>query len=128
LDGAKVEFRNNYRPRARYLYFHFCVQILRLTWGKRRKDAEILKKELGRVFWGTPGRYLPKNMLRAFVDELGPECEALLEGATEDEADADIAGADNGNSDVLLAVTSDQIKASVVESEDEDEEDEGIPE
>jgi hypothetical protein len=67
-------------------------------------------------------------MLRAFVDELGPECEALLEGATEDEADADIAGADNGNSDVLLAVTSDQIKASVVESEDEDEEDEGIPE
>jgi hypothetical protein len=48
-------------------------------------------------------------MLRAFVDELGPECEALLEGAMEDEADADIAGADNGNSDVLLAVTSDQI-------------------
>jgi len=96
--------------------------------GYRRKDAEILTKELGRVFWGTPGRYLPKIMLRAFVDELGPECEALLEGAMEDEADADIAGADNGNSDVLLAVTSDQIKASVVESEDEDEEDEGIPE
>jgi hypothetical protein len=109
LDGAKVEFRNNYRPRARYLYFHFCVQILRLTWGYRRKDAEILKKELGRVFWGTPGRYLPKNMLQAFVNELGPECEALLEGAMEDEADADIAGADNGNSDVLLAVTSDQM-------------------
>jgi hypothetical protein len=46
----------------------------------------------------------------------------------EDETDSDVAGADNGDSDVLLAVTSDQIKASVVESEDEDEEDEGIPE
>lgn len=49
-------------------------------------------------------------MLRALVDELGPEYEALLEGAMEDETDTDVAGADNGDSDVLLAAASDQIK------------------
>jgi hypothetical protein len=123
LDGANVEFRSNFRPRARYLYFHFCVQILRLTWGTEPKKAETLRKELGKVFWGTPGRYLPRNMLRAFVEELGHEYEALLEGAMEDETDADVA-VDNGDSEILLATASHQIKASARKKGDEDDEDE----
>ena len=27
LDGQKVGFRSNHRPRARYLYFHYCCTI-----------------------------------------------------------------------------------------------------
>ena len=128
LDGANVEFRNNFRPRARYLYFHFCLQILRLSWGQQQKQAETLKKELGMVFWGTPGRYLPRNMLRAFVDEMGHEYEALLEGAMEDETDVDVAGADNGDSEILLATAVDQIKAPArgdTDTEDEDVDEDG---
>ena len=124
LDGANVEFRNDFRPRARYLYFHFCLQILRLSWGHQHKDAGALKKELGRAFWGMPGRYLPRNMLRAFVDELGHEYEALLEGAMEDEIDVDVAGVDNEDSEILLATAVDQVKASArgdTDTEDEDE-------
>ena len=29
LDGRELIFRSNHRPRARYLYFHYCVAILR---------------------------------------------------------------------------------------------------
>jgi hypothetical protein len=25
-----VQFRNSFRPRARYLYYHYCTQVLRL--------------------------------------------------------------------------------------------------
>jgi hypothetical protein len=36
---------------------------------------------VGKPFWGTPGRYLPKNMLLLLVEELGNEYKDLLKGA-----------------------------------------------
>lgn len=77
LDGANVKFRESFRPRARSLYFHFCLQIIRLSWGYQQKDTETLKKELGRVFWGIRGRCLSRNMLQAFNDDLGYEHKLL---------------------------------------------------
>ena len=129
LDGANVEFRNDFRPRARYLYFHFCLQVLRLSWSHQQKNATTLKKELGRVYWGTRGRYLPRNMLKAFVEELGHEYDALLEGAVEDEEDADVNVGEDDSDETLLSVAVDQVKASNIgeddsEDEDEDEDDE----
>ena len=32
LDDVDVEFRSMFRPRARYLYFHHCIQVLRRAW------------------------------------------------------------------------------------------------
>ncbi len=85
LDGTNVEFRSDFRPRARYLYFHHCLQILRRSW-KEKHQGQSLKKEIGKAFWGTPGRYLPRSMLMSFVEELGHEFEQLMEGAIEDSA------------------------------------------
>lgn len=36
----------------------------------------------GKPLWGTPGRYLPKNMLLAFVEELRHEYKPLLDGVS----------------------------------------------
>lgn len=84
-DGKKLEFRNNFRPRARYLYFHYCCQMLRYAWGKDPKSGDEqptpLRKELQKAYWGTPGRYLPEAMLTALIDEMGHEYEPLLKGA-----------------------------------------------
>jgi hypothetical protein len=43
VDGKLVEFRNDHRPRARYIYFHYCVSILRRPWN-HNNDWEVLKK------------------------------------------------------------------------------------
>lgn len=77
LEGRKLRFRSSFRPAARYLYFHYCVQMLRMCWqhssqGKSSQAAAILRAEKGRPFWGTAGRYLPRNMLLALVEEMGP--------------------------------------------------------
>jgi hypothetical protein len=126
LDGTNVEFRSDFRPRARYLYFNYCVQILKVSWkpGKHREMGEAIQMELGRHFWGTPGRYLPREMLMAFVEEMGHEYEQLLEGAMEDgAADADA----DADSDLLLAAASDEVKASAqgvqIDSDEDDESD-----
>ena len=85
----------------------------------------MLKKKLGGKFWGTPGRYLPRNILLAFVKEMCHEYEELLEGAAEE---GTAATAEKSN--IFLATVMDEIKALLLgnekdENEDNIEEDEG---
>ncbi|EKV11278.1 hypothetical protein PDIG_51140 [Penicillium digitatum PHI26] len=86
LDGRPLRFRSNFRPAARYLYFHYCIQILRMCWqhssqGRSSQAAALLQLEKGNPFWGTVGRYLPRNMLLALVEEMGHEYTFVLDGA-----------------------------------------------
>ncbi|KAJ5382383.1 hypothetical protein N7517_000294 [Penicillium concentricum] len=123
LENRRLQFRSNARPAGRYLYFNYCIQVLRSAWqraGKAKTKGEaskILREENGKPFWGTPGRYIPQNMLRAFVEELGHEYEALLEGASRT----------TGDEQLLLDTATNQVKrdrGSLVldPSEDENEE------
>ena len=127
LDSTNVEFRSAFRPHDRYLYFHYCVQILRRAWKADRKAAEQIKKEFGKGYWGTVGPYLPESMLRAFVEELGHEYQELLAGKLDDKATAN-----KEDRNLLIAVASSQVKASrdpEGDDEDSDEDsDEGVDE
>lgn len=49
LDGQKVSFRGDFRPRARYLYFTYCMAILRKSWNKD-KPSTALSDELGKPY------------------------------------------------------------------------------
>ena len=81
-------------------------------------QGDVLKDEFKKHFWGTPGRYIRYNMLRAFVEELGHEYEQLLEAAMEDPDDAS-----NHQSDpTLLGAAINQIERSVAPEEDEEDE------
>jgi hypothetical protein len=80
--------------------------VLRLVWQHNdaksgRKAADALKDENGKPFWGTPGRYLPKNMLLAFIEELGHEYKSLLDGAGSNR---------KGDSDFILNIAANQVK------------------
>jgi hypothetical protein len=63
LDDKRLQFRTEFRPRARYLYFHYCVQVLLRH--ARQQDSEsaarTLKDERGKPVWGTAGRYINKK-------------------------------------------------------------------
>ncbi len=92
LDGRELKFKNDFRPRSRYLYYHYCLQTLRFSWRVRAPmtRANTLIKEKGKVFWGTFDKQLPKHMLEAFVQELGQEYEELLQqGADVEEIEGD---------------------------------------
>ena len=118
LDGQKVQFKGNHRPQARYLYFHYCRTILRRSWLAEQEPK--LKDQLGKLFWGTPGPYIKKTMLLAFIEEMGHEYEALLEGAFQDNDEA----SNNLEADptALLAATK-SIRVSNRRSEEVDFED-----
>ncbi|KAL2223429.1 hypothetical protein M432DRAFT_587350 [Thermoascus aurantiacus ATCC 26904] len=120
LDNKRLEFLTAFRPAARYLYFHYRMQVLRRAWNQNPGDgaSHILRDEMGNPFWGTPGRYLPRNMLMAFVEELGHNHQDLLQGAS----------CRSGDPNLLLEVASSQVKARrhkvQNESEDDNSEDE----
>lgn len=98
LDGEEVTFRNNFRPRAKYLYFMYCCTMLRCSW---QNQKEALKGELGKKYWGTEERFMRKSMLVAFVEEMGHQYENLLEGAKDLEGSED----DEPLETALLAAT-----------------------
>lgn len=84
--------------------------MLRRAWkaGTGNKAAWELVDERGRPFWATPGRYINKNMLRAFVNTLGHEHEHLLKRASR-----------RGRGSLGLLVTAtDQISNQTKEDED----------
>lgn len=100
LDGHELQFRSDHRPRARYLYYSYCVSMLRRS-HHQGKHEEILKDHLGRKFWGTPGAYLRQSYLLAFVEEIGAQ--DLLAGAEE-------GGTDNTADPAALVVANEQIR------------------
>lgn len=113
LDGTHVEFLNDFRPRARYVYFQYCIQVLRLAWKQQQEGKQGQKSlvtQLGAGFGGTPGKYLPRNMLLAFVEELGHDYEPLLQGALDDEPPVM-----DENSEALLAAAANQVKSTAEE-------------
>lgn len=102
LDGRELQFRSNHRPRARYLYYSYCVSMLRRSHHQGHHET-ILQDHLGRKFWGTPGAYMRQTYLLAFVEEIGAQ--DLLDGAEEGEG--------NGEADpTALVVANEQIRSA----------------
>ena len=122
LDGKKVQFLSDHRPRARYLYWQYCKAVLRQSWKEKGSKAkDVLMRERRKKFWGTKGPYIKKWMLLAFVEQLGHDHEALMENAiVESEED------NNPESDpsALLLATAEIRESHHKYNKDEDEEDE----
>ncbi|CAO1600220.1 hypothetical protein XANCAGTX0491_003921 [Xanthoria calcicola] len=132
FDGKVVEFRG-VRPWARFLYYHYCVTMLRRSWNLEKKGW-VLADNLGKPFWATPGPYVRKNMLKALVEEMGHEYEELMAGAIEEQDD----GQDKEvQGDIFLSAAAQTVQMSNggkdgvsyqvegSEEEEEEEEDEG---
>ncbi|KAK3331723.1 hypothetical protein B0T19DRAFT_413866 [Cercophora scortea] len=129
LDGQKLSFKNDNRPRARYLYFLYVVAQLKMAWRHdyRNDPAKKLKSQLGKSFWATRGRYLNRALLLALAEEIGHDTSFSdnippLPGSDNNQP-AQSDGSDDGDDEVgLLAIA--KIIGAEGCSEDEDEEDE----
>ena len=120
MDKQPVVFRSDFRPGARYLYFLYCVTMLRRSWRlDNRRSA--LSDEPGKPCWGTKGSFMKKGMLLAFVEEMGRQYEGLLQGVIEESDTAvepDESALFAANKQIISSVQ------EVEESEDSDDEEE----
>jgi HNH endonuclease len=120
LDGRPLKFHTDFRPRARYVWWTFMNAILQNSWRQKQNEKNILRQEVAKAtrYWGTRGRYVKKNMLRGFVDELGQDIESILENAIEDD---DTGDADPDAVAVMASETVFRMQEAAKEDEDEDE-------
>ncbi|KAK4152645.1 hypothetical protein C8A00DRAFT_44300 [Chaetomidium leptoderma] len=120
LDGQQLSFKNNQRPRARYLYFFDVVAQLKMAWRHdyRKDPINVFKSQLGKGFWATRGRYLNRALLLALAEEIGhntgfPKNIPPLPGNDNDKEELDRTG--------LVAITK-IIQAQRTANEEEEEE------
>ena len=74
LENRKLKFRSNFRPRNRYLYFHYAICILNLSYYSGRKISPLHTEEMsGMAYWGTGGRWMRQSMLVAFIEDAGSD-------------------------------------------------------
>ena len=130
LDGAPLEFVNNFRPACRYLYFKYCVTYL---YWKQKGETAWAKSLEGRqgYIWATPGTYIRRSMLlsltRGSEDFFLPEAFYLQHTFEDDEtssgkvADVDHQSFESDLREEILRV--DKIRR-VVPYDDEGNEDE----
>ena len=91
LDGQRVQFRSNHRPRARYLYWQFAIALLRKAWQTDHRTENPITAGLGKRYWGIGGPWIKRKYLSAFTTYLGHEVnwDNLLEAAAEPEKEDD---------------------------------------
>ncbi|KAM0406534.1 hypothetical protein ACHAPZ_003299 [Fusarium culmorum] len=72
LHNRKLGFLTDFRPRARYIWWTFLNTILHVDWRSNPRDQNFQQEE------GTRGKYVTKNQLLGFVDEIGHNVASIL--------------------------------------------------
>lgn len=70
IHEKKLIFRTDFRPRARYLYFHYLEAIRHHSKTLRNDQPKIDFSELTNA-WCRSGSYIRENMIRAFIEDCG---------------------------------------------------------
>lgn len=125
LNRSQLQFKSDARPSARFLYFQYCTTMLKRSW-HLSKPGEVLRDELGKPYWGTPGRFMAKSMLLAFVEEMGHEYASLLDGAAGEQEEVEAV-------ETALAAANHQISSrtgddNYDDDDDDDESENGLDE
>lgn len=71
IDEKELTFRNEKRPVARFLYFHFIMALIRIKDLKRTGWEDAWAKFYTQRPFPTPGRYMRKSMLFALATHFG---------------------------------------------------------
>ncbi|KAI1095613.1 hypothetical protein F5B19DRAFT_489272 [Rostrohypoxylon terebratum] len=79
LDGRRLTFRTNFRPRARFMWWAYLNAVVNLCYRKKSTRGIDVDKEveLGNRYWGTRGKYVNKNQLLGFVEHLGHDVASI---------------------------------------------------
>lgn len=59
-----LQWKNNQRPGARFLYFHFVCTILRYQKYEEAEWVEALLNKPTETIWTTPGPYLKRSVVK----------------------------------------------------------------
>ena len=98
--------------------------ILQTAWRQKQNERDILRQKVANAirYWGSPGSYVKKNILRGFVDKLGQDIGSILENSIEEDDTGDTSDVDRDAVAVIVSETVFRMEEAAKEyEEDEDE-------
>ncbi|KAF7529573.1 hypothetical protein PCG10_007131 [Penicillium crustosum] len=101
LEGRKLRFRSSFRPAARYLYFHYCVQMLPAKESQAKRPQFSGPRREGH-FGGPRGDISRVICFWRWLRRWGHEYSFVLDGA---------AGSRPDDNNLLLGLLSKNVKA-----------------
>ncbi|KAL7801975.1 hypothetical protein V8C43DRAFT_324818 [Trichoderma afarasin] len=119
LHGRSLQFRNDFRPSAQYLYFAFCMNVLR----RQRHEApgwwrDYLVDGVGKA-WAAPGTYLCTLTLRILAYHVGhlteKEAVEFAPGPADEDEDVEM---EDAHVDLLVAAYRNQNSLTPAASKD----------
>ena len=87
--GRVLQFKSDFRPRARYLWWQSALSHLRKVWRYLEEKREPDLKMRNKFFWGTKGSCIRKGPLFAIAEEVGVPLESLLDAAMDGDEEND---------------------------------------
>ncbi|KAF4451723.1 hypothetical protein F53441_5402 [Fusarium austroafricanum] len=123
LDGRKLVFPNDFRPRPRYIWWTYLNMVLRVAWKAQSCHDGIDLQDVQRCvrYWGGRGKYVRRHQLQGFVNTFGSVVEGLMDQAA-DEDETEEPGLE-----LLAALVQGAIQESM-KGDEEWEEDDGCEE
>jgi HNH endonuclease len=110
LHGRRLKFLNDFRPRSRYVWWTYLNALTQISWREKSSLNTAIQLEVskGTRYWGTHGRYVKKNQLLGFVEQIGHDVKSITDSIMEHaiEEDDDVANEPDMSG---IAVISDEI-------------------
>ncbi|KAL7625537.1 hypothetical protein AAE478_004757 [Parahypoxylon ruwenzoriense] len=106
LDGRRLQFRTNFRPRARYMWWTYLNSVVNLSYRyKSTRGIGVDKEvELGNRYWGTRGKYVKRNQLQGFVEHLGQDIESISSSSIMEHGIEEEGGEEKPNTAAVVVV------------------------
>ncbi|KAI4179548.1 MAG: hypothetical protein LQ346_007169 [Caloplaca aetnensis] len=125
LDGTKVEFHGDARPKSHYLYYFYMQSLLRQAWRftEQYLPSDALVVELCRPHWGIPSCCTDTDTAWAIsmAEAMGPRYQVLADrlGDSSNQDWVNVSAADDSNTPAkrdlsALAVASEHIAYETV--------------
>ncbi|UPL00075.1 hypothetical protein LCI18_011009 [Fusarium solani-melongenae] len=124
LHGRKLEFKTDFRPRARYVWWTFLYAVMRTASvqdtpsTKDTSPYDVQQHEVRKAtrYWGTRGRYVKRNLVLGLIQELGQDVNSILDQVIDDDEEGD-------EQPEPALVASIALNAATARGEDDEEED-----
>lgn len=124
LHGRRLKFLNDFRPRSRYVWWTYLNALTQISWREKASTNTAIQQEVnkGTRYWGTHGRYVRKNQLLGFVEQIGHDVKSIADSIMEHavEEDDNVANEPDMSG---IAVISDEIVHRAQENDGYDYED-----
>lgn len=123
--GKVLQFKNDFRPRARYLWWQWAISHLRKIWQDLSEHQVPEFKQHNQPYWGTVGSYVRSGPLSALAEEMGANFDNLMDAAMSPEDEAE-GGREVGIDDGIGALLTAEYQLTQTRPGD-DEEEEDVP-